>query len=105
MMRRILVDAARKRSASRHGGGLGRIQLDDVAHLDLSHENDKQLIALNDALDELANGDPRKGESCGIAILWRVERTGNSCLPQGVGGECASSLAKLRGRIRERCLP
>ncbi len=60
MMRRILVDAARKRSASRHGGGLGRIHLDDVAHLDLSHENDKQLIALNDALDELANGDPRK---------------------------------------------
>jgi RNA polymerase sigma factor (sigma-70 family) len=31
-----------------------------VAHLDLSQPNDKQLIALNDALDELAQGDPRK---------------------------------------------
>jgi RNA polymerase sigma factor (TIGR02999 family) len=60
MMRRILVDAARKRAASRHGGGLGRIHLDDVAHLNLSHESDKQLIALNDALVELAHGDPRK---------------------------------------------
>jgi len=60
MMRRILVDAARKRSASRHGGGLGRIHLDDVVHWNLSQENDKQLIALNDALDELARGDPRK---------------------------------------------
>jgi RNA polymerase sigma factor (TIGR02999 family) len=60
MMRRILVDAARKRAASRHGGGLGRIHLDDVAHLNLSQENDKQLIALDDALDELAQGDPRK---------------------------------------------
>jgi RNA polymerase sigma-70 factor (ECF subfamily) len=60
MMRRILVDAARKRAASRHGGGLGRIHLDDVAHLNLSQQNDKQLIALNDALDELAKGDPRK---------------------------------------------
>jgi RNA polymerase sigma-70 factor (ECF subfamily) len=60
MMRRILVDAARKRAASRHGGGLGRIHLDDVAHLNLSQENDKQLIALHDALDELAEGDPRK---------------------------------------------
>jgi RNA polymerase sigma-70 factor, ECF subfamily len=60
MMRRILVDAARKRAASRHGGGLGRIHLDDVAHLNLSRQNDKQLIALNDALDELARGDPRK---------------------------------------------
>lgn len=60
MMRRILVDAARKRAAARHGGGLGRIHLDDVAHLNLSHENDKQLIALNDALAALAQGDPRK---------------------------------------------
>jgi len=60
MMRRILVDAARKRAATRHGGGLGRIHLDDVAHLNLSQENDKQLIALDDALDELAQGDPRK---------------------------------------------
>ena len=60
MMRRILVDAARKRATFRHGGGLGRLHLDDVAHLNLSQENDKQLIALNDALDELAKGDPRK---------------------------------------------
>ncbi len=62
MMRHILVDAARKRAASRHGGGLGRIHLDDVAHLDLSQANDKQLIALNDALNELAKGDPRKAK-------------------------------------------
>jgi len=62
MMRRILVDAARKRAASRHGGGLGRIHLDDVAHLNLSQPNDRQLIALNDALDELAPGDPRKAK-------------------------------------------
>jgi RNA polymerase sigma-70 factor (ECF subfamily) len=62
MMRRILVDAARKRAASRHGGGLGRIHLDDVAHLNLSQKNDKQLIALNDALDELVRADPRKAK-------------------------------------------
>jgi RNA polymerase sigma factor (TIGR02999 family) len=60
MMRRILVDAARKRAASKHAGGLGRIHLDDVAHLNLSRGNDKRLIALNDALDELAQSDPRK---------------------------------------------
>jgi RNA polymerase sigma factor (TIGR02999 family) len=60
IMRRILVDAARKRASLRHGGGMGRIQLDDVAHLDLSRKNDRQLIALNDALDALAQGDKRK---------------------------------------------
>ena len=62
MMRRILVDAARKRAASRHGGGLERIQLEDVSHLNLSHESDKQLMRLNDALDELAQSDPRKAK-------------------------------------------
>ena len=62
MMRRILVDAARKRAASRHGGGLGRIHLDDVALLNLSQPNDRQLIALNDALVALAQGDPRKAK-------------------------------------------
>lgn len=60
MMRRILVDAARRRSASKHGGGMGRIHLDDVAHMDLSHKNDARLIALNDALDKLSTADPRK---------------------------------------------
>jgi RNA polymerase sigma factor (TIGR02999 family) len=62
MMRRILVDAARRRAASRHGGGLGRVDLDGVVHLDLSHKNNKRLIALNDALDELATADPRKAK-------------------------------------------
>lgn len=60
MMRRILVDAARKRAASRHGGGLDRMLLDDAALLNLSQPSDKQLIALNDALVELAQADPRK---------------------------------------------
>jgi RNA polymerase sigma-70 factor, ECF subfamily len=62
MMRRILVDAARKRTTSKHGGGLGWIPLDDVVNLNLSEGNDKRLIALNDALDELAQGDARKAK-------------------------------------------
>jgi RNA polymerase sigma-70 factor (ECF subfamily) len=62
MMRRILVDAARRRAASRHGGGLGRVDLDDVARFDLSRNSDQQLVRLNDALDELASADPRKAK-------------------------------------------
>lgn len=67
LMRRILVDAARRRAASRHGGGLGRIHLDDVAGLNIAGLNigtsgDRQLIALNDALDELSKVDPRKAK-------------------------------------------
>lgn len=58
IMRRILVDAARKRSATKHGGGLKRIDLDEVPHL--SRQKDIRLIALDDALNQLQESDNRK---------------------------------------------
>jgi RNA polymerase sigma factor (TIGR02999 family) len=58
IMRRILVDAARKRSAIKHGGGLKGIHLHEVAYL--SHPKESRLIALDDALNQLAETDHRK---------------------------------------------
>lgn len=60
MMRRILVDAARKRAAAKYGGGLGRLDLTEVP--DLSDHKDRELIALSDALDQLKEDDPRKAK-------------------------------------------
>ena len=60
MMRRILVDAARKRATGKHGGGAARIELSEVP--DLSARQDRDLLVLNDALDELKENDPRKAE-------------------------------------------
>ena len=60
MMRRILVDEARKRATVKHGGALGRVELADA--FDLSGGKDRELIALNDALDLLKDGDPRKAK-------------------------------------------
>jgi RNA polymerase sigma factor (TIGR02999 family) len=60
IMRRILVDAARKRAMAKHGGGLGRLDLTEVP--DLSDRKDRELIALNDALDQLKEDDPRKAK-------------------------------------------
>jgi RNA polymerase sigma factor (TIGR02999 family) len=60
IMRRILVDAARKRATARHGGGLGRIELTEVPGF--SGHKDRELIALNDALDELKIVEPRKAQ-------------------------------------------
>ncbi len=57
IMRRILVDAARKRSTNKHGAGLERINVDDV--LDLSQSKDSRLVALDDALTELQELNPR----------------------------------------------
>ena len=60
IMRRILVDAARKRATAKHGGDFGRIELSEVA--DLSDRKDRELIALNDALDQLKESDSRKAK-------------------------------------------
>ncbi|MBU6276777.1 MAG: RNA polymerase subunit sigma [Planctomycetes bacterium] len=55
MMRRILVDAARRRAAGKRGGGKGRltVSLDDLTGV----QRDDAVIALGDALDGLAETD------------------------------------------------
>lgn len=58
IMRRILVDAARKRAATRHGGDLSRVGLDLAC--DVTDQKDAQLIALNDALEQMQDSAPRK---------------------------------------------
>ena len=60
MMRRILVDEARKRATVKHGGALGRVELTDACNL--IGGKDRELIALNDALDLLKAGDSRKAK-------------------------------------------
>src|SRR6266850_6500472 len=55
-MRRILVDAARRKRTDKHGGHLRRVQLPDVpARPDVA---DEQLLALDEALTRLAAEDP-----------------------------------------------
>jgi RNA polymerase sigma factor (TIGR02999 family) len=58
IMRRILVDAARKRSATRHGGGLTRTNLSEIPYS--IHPMDARLVALDDALNQLREADHRK---------------------------------------------
>jgi RNA polymerase sigma factor (TIGR02999 family) len=59
MMRRVLVDIARRRRAERRGGGEAvRISLEDVEVP--ADERRGDLVALDEALDRLASEDPRK---------------------------------------------
>jgi len=62
MMRRILVDAARARGSAKRGGGRHTnhstaVNLDNIA--DLGAQRDTGLIALDDALNVLAQMNPR----------------------------------------------
>ncbi len=59
LMRRILVEHARRRAAGKHGGGFERVALDEP--LDLSPERSRDLIAVDEALHELAEAEPELG--------------------------------------------
>jgi RNA polymerase sigma factor (TIGR02999 family) len=59
-MRRILVDQARKRKRAKRGFGRRRVVLNE--QLALSTHNDRQLLAVDEALAELATIDPRQAE-------------------------------------------
>jgi RNA polymerase sigma factor (TIGR02999 family) len=58
-MRRILVDNARRRARLKHGGGRQRVDLDDVHVLTVQQPPD-QLLALDEALEELTRLRPEK---------------------------------------------
>jgi RNA polymerase sigma factor (TIGR02999 family) len=58
LMRRVLVDDARKRNYQKRGAGLTRISLDDA--MVLAPEHQAEVIALDEALERLAQFAPRK---------------------------------------------
>jgi RNA polymerase sigma factor (TIGR02999 family) len=58
LMRRILVDLARARRAQKRGGDAVRVPIDEA--LDAVPERSADVVALDDALEALAQFDPRK---------------------------------------------
>ncbi len=67
MMRRILLDHARRRSAEKRGGPLVEMTYHDSRHPD--GEEHEQFEALNDALGELADVDKRKADLIELQIF------------------------------------
>lgn len=61
-MRRILIDAARRRHANKHGGGLERVDVADPALQIAAPARDEELLAVHESLDRLAAADPRRAE-------------------------------------------
>jgi len=60
VMRQILLDKARRRRAAKRGDGAIRVDLDVVAEVVPGETRDRALIALDDALEELARVDQRR---------------------------------------------
>ena len=61
-MRRILVEAARRKQAERHGGGKVRVALDRVDGIDDRAGPDDRLVALDSALTRLGREEPEVAE-------------------------------------------
>ena len=59
MMRRILVDRARSKGMAKRGGAALHLNLDDVPEV-ASGSRDREIVAIDEALDALAQIDPRK---------------------------------------------
>jgi len=60
LMRRIMVDHARERHALKRGGGAVRVTLDEGAFV--TETRAAELLALDEALENLAAFDPRKSK-------------------------------------------
>jgi len=59
-MRHLLIDHARRRRYAKHGGELQQVPIDDASQMSMQRAT--ELIALEEALDELATLDQRKSQ-------------------------------------------
>ncbi len=60
IMRRILVDHARRYACDKHGGGAQKVMLDEAALV--TKERARELLLLDEALNSLAQLDPRRSQ-------------------------------------------
>ncbi|MGA2655927.1 MAG: sigma-70 family RNA polymerase sigma factor [Verrucomicrobiota bacterium] len=73
LMRRILVDRARRRGALKHGGGLERVDLDAVEHV--VPDDDELVLQVHDALARLEVEDPVKAEVVKLRFFVGLENS------------------------------
>jgi RNA polymerase sigma factor (TIGR02999 family) len=71
LMRRILVDYARARTAEKRGGPVRPLALDES--LDFASPRSAGLVALDDSLQSLAAIDPRKSEVVELKFFGGLE--------------------------------
>ena len=71
VMRRILVDRARRRKAHKHGGNLERVELDA---LELPGTRDDEVVLrVHEALERLTAEDPEKAEVVKLRFFVGLE--------------------------------
>ena len=94
LMRRILVDLARKRRYAKRGGGVQQVSFDEA--FIVSHERGRDVIALDEALSRLAEIDQRKSRVVELRFFGglSVEETAEALHISGVTVMREWSMAK-----------
>ena len=104
VMRHVLVDYARSRRASKRGGDYCRLSLDEARIS--SEEKDADLLALNDALNNLAAIDPQQSRIVELRVFGglTVEETAEALgiSPRTVKREWSMAKAWLHKQIRNQ---
>jgi len=103
LMRRILVDHARRHHAAKRGGTALKVSLNDVVLA--AEERAEDLVALDDALNRLAAMDPRQGRVVELRLFGglTVEETAEvlRISPATVKREWTTAKAWLSREIRQ----
>jgi len=70
-MRQVLVEAARRRGAQKRGGGLALVTLDE--QLDAGSASSDEVLALDDALNDLARMSPRQAQMVEVRFFGGLD--------------------------------
>lgn len=104
MMRRILIDHARKVAGAKRGGGAPRVPLDEERVV--GEERAAELVALDDALEALASVDERKARI--VELRYFAGLSVEECAevlhvhPDTVGREWRRARAFLRRELEAK---
>lgn len=105
LMRRILVDHARRRGAARRGGGAPRVALEEA--MGTTADGDRvDMVRLDEALTELAELDPRQGRIVELRFFGGLTTEETAGLlgvsPATIKRDWTVARAWLFDRLRER---
>ena len=94
VLRSVIVDFARKRSAERRGGGQANLTLNTEIAGSIGNQ-DEDIIRINDALDELDKVDPRLRKVVEMRYFAGLSQAGDR---RCVGAQRTHRAARLGAR-------
>jgi RNA polymerase sigma-70 factor (ECF subfamily) len=105
VMRRMLIDHARARLTAKREGGLQRVPLEEP--LLFTEEQSDELLALNEALERLAQFDARQSRVVELRFFGglTVEETAEAfdTSPKTVKRDCSVARAWLHRELKKSC--